>query len=91
MTAEADRRRARYAEQIDSAQETLGRALAEASDRMGVYLGAAVTEFQAAEAAARADYWSSKLAEQDAPNGSGQQVLFGPGITAEQPAVKGDQ
>lgn len=91
MTADTDRLREDYSRRVSGARIGLDDALAAAADYQGVAVGAAVTEFIAAEAAARADYWQGKLA---AVNGRPLDQLplpFSPDATGTQPAVRGDQ
>lgn len=91
MTASPDQLRGDYSRRMDNARGQLDDALAAVADYEGVAVGAAVTEFIAAEAAARAAYWQGKLA---AVNGRPLDQLplpFSPDATGTQPAVRGDQ
>lgn len=91
MTGDADQLRGDYSRRMGNARGQLDDALAAAADYQGVAVGAAVTEFIAAEAAARADYWAAKLA---AVNGRPLDQLplpFSPDSTGTQPAVRDEQ
>lgn len=91
MTAGADHLRGDYSRRVDGARAGLDDALAAAADYQGVAVGAAVTQFIAAEAAARAAYWAAKL---EAVNGRQLEQLplpFTPDATGAHPAIEDQQ
>lgn len=91
MTADADQLRAGYSRRMGSARASLDDALAAAADYQGVAIGAAVTEFIAAEAAARAAYWAAKLHAVDGRALEQLPLPFTPDATGAQPVIEAEQ